>query len=44
MFSCVIVEDVPFEEYQVQKFEEDESNSWLEEGKWFSPPTYSILS
>jgi hypothetical protein len=33
MFSCVIVDDVSFEDEQVQKFEEEESNLWLEKGK-----------
>jgi hypothetical protein len=30
----VIVDDVSFEDEQVQKFEEEESNLWLEKGKW----------
>jgi hypothetical protein len=33
MFSCVIVDNTPFEEEQVQRFEENESNLWLEKGK-----------
>jgi hypothetical protein len=33
MFSCVIVDNAPFEEEQVQKFQEDKSNLWLEKGK-----------
>lgn len=33
MFSCVIIDDMSFEEEQVQKFEEKESNLWLEKGK-----------
>jgi hypothetical protein len=33
MFSCMIVDNAPFEEEQVQKFEEAKSNFWLEKGK-----------
>jgi hypothetical protein len=33
MFSCMIVDNVSFEEEQVQSFEVKESNSWLEKGK-----------
>jgi hypothetical protein len=31
-FSCVIVDNALFLEKQVQKFEEKESNFWLEKG------------
>jgi branched-subunit amino acid transport protein AzlD len=41
MFSCVIVEGVPFEVKQVQSFEEDEPQFLGEEGKWF--PLHIIL-
>jgi hypothetical protein len=38
LFSCVIVEDVPFEVEQEQTFEEVEPQFLGEEGKWiFSP-------
>jgi hypothetical protein len=30
----MIVDNVSFEEEQVQSFEVKESNSWLEKGKW----------
>jgi hypothetical protein len=33
MFSCTIVDNAPFEEEQVQSFEEKESTFWLEKGK-----------
>jgi hypothetical protein len=33
MFSCVIIDDMSFEEEQVQKFEEEDSSFWLEKGK-----------
>jgi hypothetical protein len=42
MFSCVIVEDVPFEVEQVQPFEEVEPQFLGEEGKWSPPPAYSF--
>jgi hypothetical protein len=37
MFSCVIVEEVPFEVEQVQSFEEVEPQFLGEEVKWISP-------
>jgi hypothetical protein len=37
MFSCVIVEDMPFEVEQEQSFEEVEPQFLGEEGKWISP-------
>jgi hypothetical protein len=37
VFSCVIVEDVPFEVEQEQTFEEVEPQFLGEEGKWISP-------
>jgi hypothetical protein len=33
MFSCMIVDNVPIKEDQVQRFEGEESNFWLEKGK-----------
>jgi hypothetical protein len=43
MFSCVIVEDVPFEVEQVQSFKEVEPQFLGEEGKWI-PPCILFLS
>jgi hypothetical protein len=44
MFSCVIVEDVPFEVEQEQSFEEVEPQFLGEEGKWISPlHTFFVL-
>jgi hypothetical protein len=43
MFSCVIVEDVPFEVEQVQSVEEIEPQFLGEEGKWNIPPLYIIF-
>jgi hypothetical protein len=43
-FSCVIVEDVPFEVEQEQSFEEVEPQFLGEEGKWISPPCILFLS
>jgi hypothetical protein len=42
MFSCVIVEDVPFEVERVQPFEEVEPQFLGEKDKWFSPSAYSF--
>jgi hypothetical protein len=33
MLSCVIVDNTPFEKEKVQRFEEKESNFWLEKVK-----------
>jgi hypothetical protein len=41
VFSCLIVEDVPFEVGQEQTFEEVEPQFLGEEGKWI-PPVYSF--
>jgi hypothetical protein len=47
---CVIVDIVPVSTEQPlgvnqeQLFEEEEDFSVVVEGKWYSPPTYSILS
>jgi hypothetical protein len=43
MFSCVIVEDVPFEVEQVQSFEEVEPQFLGEQGKQI-PPCILFLS
>jgi hypothetical protein len=40
---CDRVDDVMFEEGQEQRYEE-ENQQFGKEGKWTSPPTYSILS
>jgi hypothetical protein len=32
----MIVDNVPIKEDQVQRFEEEESNFWLEKGKWLT--------
>jgi hypothetical protein len=39
---CNHVDDVPFEESQEQQFEE-ETQQFYKEGKWTSPPAYSIF-
>jgi hypothetical protein len=50
MFSCVLVDIVPvsseqpIEVDQEQVFEEEEPQCLSKEGKWISPPAYSILS
>jgi hypothetical protein len=44
LFSCVIVEDVPFEVEQDQSFEEVGTQFLGEEGKWNFSPTYSFCS
>jgi hypothetical protein len=41
-FSCVIVEDVPFEVEQEPSFEEVEPQFLGEEGMWISSPAYSF--
>jgi hypothetical protein len=41
-FSCVIVEDVPFEVEQEQSFEEVEPQFLGEEGKWI-PPLHTLF-
>jgi hypothetical protein len=38
----MIVDDVPFEEGQERQFEK-ETQQFDEEGKWTSPPAYSIF-
>ena len=40
---CDRVDDVPFEGDQEQAYEED-FQQLAEEGKWFSPSAYSVLS
>jgi len=40
---CDRVDDMPFEGNQEQQFEE-EQQQFVKEGKWTSPPVYSILS
>jgi hypothetical protein len=42
VFSCVIVEDVPFEIEQEPSLEEFEPQFLGEEGKWIFPPAYSF--
>jgi hypothetical protein len=50
MFSCVLVDIVPVSSEQPvgvdqeQVFEEEERQCLSKEGKWTSPPVYSILS
>jgi hypothetical protein len=41
---CVRVDDVSFKWDQEQPFEEVEQQFLGEDGKWFSPLAYSILS
>jgi hypothetical protein len=40
---CDRIDDAPFEESQEQQFEEV-THQFGEEGKWPSPPAYSVLS